>query len=208
MRKIEIAKEGLPEWATPVFVVDQDAKGVLGRMVCAYGPLNKELLISSFPSADPTRAFSLAAFKKHHSVVDAIWGYTQFLVDKRTQQTLTICAHSGLYQWLRMPFGPAPAPAEMQAYVQQRFANLRDRHNKEFVSALMDDIKVSSPTFPEHVEDMQELLKEAKKSGFEFKLTKGQFNQPEIELWGCVCGEYGRKPAVKKVSPAAPAPTR
>ena len=55
-----------------MFVVDQDAKGLLGRMVCAYGPVNKELEISTFPSADPARAFDIAAFKSHHSVVDAI----------------------------------------------------------------------------------------------------------------------------------------
>ena len=38
LRKIDIQKEGLPEWSTPVFVVDQDAKGALGRLLCAYGP--------------------------------------------------------------------------------------------------------------------------------------------------------------------------
>ena len=72
LRKIDTAKDQLPEWSTPVFVVDQDAKGLLGRMVCAYGPVNKELEISTFPSADPARAFDIAAFKSHHSVVDAI----------------------------------------------------------------------------------------------------------------------------------------
>ena len=41
LRKIEPEKgEPLPEWATPVFVVDQDAKGLLGRLVCAYGVVN------------------------------------------------------------------------------------------------------------------------------------------------------------------------
>ena len=33
MRKVDTSKEDLPEWSTPVFIVDQDAKGVLGRMV-------------------------------------------------------------------------------------------------------------------------------------------------------------------------------
>ena len=63
LRKIDTAKDQLPEWSTPVFVVDQDAKRLLGRMVCAYGPVNKELEISTFPSADPARAFDIAAFK-------------------------------------------------------------------------------------------------------------------------------------------------
>ena len=33
LRRVELEKEEkLPEWATPVFVVDQDAKGLLGRL--------------------------------------------------------------------------------------------------------------------------------------------------------------------------------
>ena len=35
LQKIDTVKEGMPEWSTPVFVVDQDAKGILGMMVCA-----------------------------------------------------------------------------------------------------------------------------------------------------------------------------
>ena len=56
MRKIDTVKEGLPEYSTPVFIVDQDAKGTLGRMVCAYGPVNKNLAVATFPSADPQKA--------------------------------------------------------------------------------------------------------------------------------------------------------
>jgi hypothetical protein len=95
-------------------------------MVCAYGPVNKELEISVFPSADPVEAFEMAAFKNHHTVVDAIWGYTQFPINKETKRMLTICTRSGLYEWQQMPFGPAPAPAEMQGYVATRFGGLRD----------------------------------------------------------------------------------
>jgi hypothetical protein len=96
LRKIDTQREPLPEWSTPVFVVDQDAKGLLGRMVCAYGPVNKELEINTFPSADPQRAFDLAAFQDHHTVVDAIWGYTQFAISEETRKMLVVCSRSGL----------------------------------------------------------------------------------------------------------------
>ena len=85
LRKIEPTKgEPLPEWATPVFVVDQDAKGLLGSLACAYGLVNAAMEQPAFPSADPQRAFDLAAGKEHHTVVDAIWGYTQFLLGQDT----------------------------------------------------------------------------------------------------------------------------
>ena len=121
LREIDPETEELPEWTTPCFVVDQDAKGLLGRLVCAYGVVNAAMELPSFPSADPVRAFAMAAGKSHHTLVDAIWGYTQFLLDDETKKLLVICTRSGLYEWLRMPFGPAPAPAEMQSHVAGRF---------------------------------------------------------------------------------------
>ena len=114
-------------WSTPVFLVDQDGKRLMGRMVCSYGAVNACMEQPSFPSADPQHAFEMAAGKNHHSVVDAIWGYTKFLLDDETKKLLVVCTESGLYEWQRMPLGPAPAPAEMQSYVATRFGDLRDR---------------------------------------------------------------------------------
>jgi len=162
--------------------------------VCAYGVVNAAMELPTFPSADPQRAFDLAAGRKHHTVVDAIWGYTQFLLDSETRKLLVICTRSGLYEWTRMPFGPAPAPAEMQSYVASSFGRLRNPHGEEFVSPCMDDIKVSSRTFEEHVRDVCQVCDEARVDGFEFKLAKGQFNQPEIVFWGCIVDALGRRP--------------
>ena len=209
LRKIDVTKEPLPEWSTPVFVVDQDAKGLLGRMVCAYGPVNKELEISTFPSADPARAFEIAAFKTHHTVVDAIWGYTQFHISPETRKMLVICSRSGLYEWTRMPFGPAPAPAEMQSFVATRFGSLRNDQGAEFVVPCMDEILVSSLGAEQHIKDCRVLCREAAKDHFEFKCVKGQYNQPEIEFWGCICDGQGRRAQPKKVEQLAnwPEPT-
>ena len=63
----------------------------------------------------------------------------------------------------------------------------------------MDDLKLSSATFAEHIEDVNQLNREARKEGFEFKLKKGQFNQAEIEFWGCILSGEGRRPQPQKV---------
>jgi len=199
IRKIDTDKEPLPMWSTPVFIVDQDGKGLMGRMVCSYGTVNSCLEQPTFPSADPQRAFEMAAGKSHHSVVDAIWGYTQFLLDEETRKLLVVCTESGLYEWLRMPFGPAPAPAEMQSYVATRFGDLRDRDGQKFVSPCMDDLKVSSVDFEKHIDDMIRLCKRASKSNMEFKLEKGQFNRAWIKFWGKILDGVGQRLDPKKV---------
>ena len=63
----------------------------------------------------------------------------------------------------------------------------------------MDDIKVSSKDFHEHIEDCKTLMERASESGFEFKLMKGQYNQAEIVLWGSICSGTGRRPMPGKV---------
>ena len=63
----------------------------------------------------------------------------------------------------------------------------------------MDDPTISSASFEKHVQHVKMVLEEASKVGFEFKLTKGQFNQPEVEVWGCICDKTGRRPKPKQV---------
>ena len=92
-----------------------------------------------------------------------------------------------------MPFGPAPAAAEMQSSVAGQFGTLRNRHGQEFVSPSVDDLKVSSRTFDERVEELGVLCAKARTMGFEFKLKKGQFNQLSLEFWGCILDGVGRR---------------
>ena len=67
------------------------------------------------------------------------------------------------------------------------------------MSPCMDDIKISSETFEEHLEEVNLVNETARGDGFEFKLKKGQFNQESIEFWGCVVDGDGRWPQEKKV---------
>ena len=71
-----------------------------------------------------------------------------------------------------MPFGPAPAPAEMQGYVATKFGMMTDKRGEEFCTPCMDDVKISSKTFEEHCEHMTLLCQAAAKEGFEFRLKR------------------------------------
>jgi len=67
----------------------------------------------------------------------------------------------------------------------------------------MDDLKVSSKTLREHIEHVEILCQHAASKGLEFKMKKGQLNQHEIELWGCICDGEGRHAQPKKVKQLA-----
>ena len=63
----------------------------------------------------------------------------------------------------------------------------------------MDDLSVSSIDFDTHIKLMVQLNEVAQREGFEFKLSKGQFNQEQIELWGLICDHLGLRVAKKKL---------
>ena len=63
----------------------------------------------------------------------------------------------------------------------------------------MGDLTISSDSFEKHVQHVRMVLEEAAKVGFEFKLRKGQFNQPEVEVWGFICDETGWRPKPKQL---------
>ena len=44
----------------------------------------------------------------------------------------------------------------------------------------MDDIKISSDNFQEHIEEVNILNEEARGDGFEFKFKKGQLTSPQL----------------------------
>ena len=158
---IETAKDGLPDFSTLTFVVDEGSKGMLGRMVCVYGAVNKQLKVATFPGADHQRTFEFAG-KDHHTLVDAIWGCAQFLLGYKTRKVLIACMKAGLYEWLRMRFGPAPAPAHMQSCVAKEFGELSSSAtNEPFCTVLMRDLTCSSVDFQTHVGDVSCLCTKA-----------------------------------------------
>jgi len=87
----------------------------------------------------------------------------------------------------------------MQSYVARKFGSLVDEHGVKICVPLMDDLTVSSPTFEKHVQDVNQVLGAAAQDGFEFKLTKGQFNQEVVVIWGCVCDRHGKRPQEKQI---------
>ena len=114
-------------------------------MVNACGKMSKQIQTATCPPANVEEALEIARGKRHHLVIDAIWGYAQFFFDSESSKILTLCHESGLYEWLRMPFGPASAPAMMQTYVHMRSGSLVDEETGEpFCSPLMDDIMATT----------------------------------------------------------------
>ena len=96
--------------------------------------------------------------KTYFSTFDLLKAYWQIPVHKDTQEYLAFITPDGLYEWLRMPFGIAGAPATQQRMMDSLLAGMK------WISALayLDDIVVCSKKFEEHLSHLEALFKRCK----------------------------------------------
>jgi hypothetical protein len=63
------------DWATRAFVVDSPGKGILGRLVCTFVPLNNMTVKSAWPIPSVNHIFAIMAGSVMFSTMDAVDGF-------------------------------------------------------------------------------------------------------------------------------------
>ena len=129
--------------------------------------------------------------------------YLQLPLDTASKQYVTINTHRGLFQYNRLPFGVASAPAIFQRHMEVLLQGL------DGVSVYLDDILVAGRTLDEHLSRLAEVLKRLEDSGMRLNKQKCLFLCSSIEYLGHVVDEVGIHPTEEKVKAIkeAPAPT-
>lgn len=140
---------------------------------------------------------------KYFSKLDIQNAYLQLPLDSASKQYLTINTHRGLFQYNRLPFGVASAPAIFQRHMEVLLQGL------DGVSVYLDDILVAGRTFDEHLHRLSEVLERLQKAGMHLNKQKCFFLRSSVEYLGHVVDEEGIHPTEENVRAIkeAPAPT-
>ena len=93
--------------------------------------------------------------KTYFSTFDLLKAYWQIPVHKNTRKYLAFITPDGLYEWLRMPFGIAGAPAVQQRMRDTLLAGMKWTS----APAYLDDVVKYSKTFQEHLCHLEALFK-------------------------------------------------
>ena len=186
-------------WAAPVVVVP---KGDGCIRVCGdyKVTVNPVLVVDKYPLPKPDDLMAQLAGGQKFSKLDLSQAYQQIRLDDDSRKFVTINTHLGLFQYTRVPFGIASAPALFQKTMDTLLQGVPN------TLCYLDDILITGKTDAEHLQNLEEVLKRLQHHGLRVKPTKCRFMQSSVEYLGHCIDASGVHPTSQKVEAILNAP--
>ena len=138
-----IEKVSYSDWATPIVPVPKSDGSI--RLCGDFKvTLNPVLQVDQHPIPEPEDLLTALAGGKSFSKLDLSQAYQQMLLEPEDRKYTTINTHQGLYQYTRLPFGIASAPAIFQQTMEKILQGIPR------VVCYIDDVLVTGKDHHEH----------------------------------------------------------
>ena len=200
----QLEKEGVlektpySEWAAPVVAVPKRDGRI--RLCGDYKvTVNPQLDVDQYPLPRPDDIFGSLSGGKKFSTLDLSHAYNQLLLDEESRKYVTINTFKGLYQYSRLPFGIASAPAIFQRTMDSILQGIRG------VACYINDI-ITGKSDEEHLEHLEEVLQRLLRHGVHAKWAKCRFLQPSMNFLGCQVDAEGIHATADKLQAIVQAP--
>ena len=184
LEKAGIIERSISPWASPVVIVPKKSapgKPPRRRMCVNYRRINK--LQPEVTNADGgKRCISLIPLPKIDEFYAKLKGYKVFssldlrsgyyhisLTESAKPKSAFVLSSLGKYQFNRVPFGLAQAPAYFQKLINDVLRGCN------FAMGYLDDIIIYSKSEKEHLEHLEEIFIRLKAAGLKLKLEKMLF---------------------------------
>ena len=187
------------EWAAPIVTVPKQDGQI--RICRDYKvTINPEMDVDQYPLPKPDDIFATVAGGKLFTTLDLSHAYNQLLLDEEAHKFVTINTHKGLYQYTRLPFGIASAPAVFQHVMDTILQGI------EGVACYIDDIIITGKTDKDHLARLEEVLKRLLRHGLHVRRSKCRFLQPRVIFLGHRIDAEGIHPTDEKLKAIMQAP--
>ena len=186
-------------WAAPIVTVPK-RDGSL-RICGDYKvTINPFLQVDQYPLPKPSDLMACLTGGKRFSKMDLTSAYQQMKLDDESAKLVTINTNQGLYEFTRLPFGVASAPAVFQRAMDTVLQGI------PHCICYLDDILVTGRSDKEHLRNLEEVLSRLRKYGICLKEDKCQFLQDSVEYLGHQVDAEGVHTSPKKVEAILKAP--
>ena len=208
LEKAGIITKSISPWASPVVIVPK--KSAPGeppqrRMCVDFRRLNKQLpevknmsggkgRISLVPLPKIDELYAKLQAYKVFSTLDLRLGYYHIgLSDSAKPKTAFVVSGMGKFEFNRVPFGLAQAPAYFQRLINEVLTDCN------FAMGYLDDIIIFSKTKEEHLQHLEEIFEWLQKAGLKLKLQKCSFFKKHIQYLGHLISDEGIQPLPEKL---------
>ena len=128
----------------------------------------------------------------YFTTLDLQAGYHHIPLDKQSIPKTAFNSPFGKYEYIKVPFGLAQAPA----YFQELMTDILKYFN--FAIAYLDDIIIFSRTPQEHLSHIRQVFEKLKSANLSMKNSKCNFFSKEIQYPGHVLSATGIRPLPSK----------
>ena len=194
-----IEKVRYSDWATPVVPVPKPdgTVRVCGDFKITVNPV---LHIDQHPSPKAEDLFATLAGGKKFSKLDLSQAYQQMLLHPDDRKYTTINTHLGLFQYTRLPFGIAAAPAIFQQAMEKILQGIPK------VICYLDDVLITEQNDEEHLKTLETVFCRLEEHGVRLKKTKCEFLKTRVEYLGYCIDAEGLHKSLTKVKAVVNAP--
>ena len=160
-----LEKVSYSEWAAPIVPVPKQEGNI--RLCGDYKvTINPQLEVDQYPLPKPDNIFATLSGGKWFSKIDLKHAYQQIQLAESSKPLVTINTHRGLYQYTRLPFGVASAPALFQKVMDTVLQGLPK------VICYLDGILITASSCQEHLENVQRVLQWLEQYGIRARKSK------------------------------------
>jgi hypothetical protein len=193
MLKNGIIEPSASPWSSPVVLVKKKDGSV--RFCVDYRKLNSVTKRDVYPLPRIDDAIDALAGAQYFSTLDLLSGYWQIEMDPNDKEKTAFCTPGGLYQFKRMPFGLANAPATFQRLMDKVLRAVKYR----MALVYLDDIIIYSPDFKTHMQHLEEVLTTIQSAGLRLKAKKCTFAAQDVVYLGHRIAAGGISPDPEKI---------
>lgn len=190
----DIVQESVSNYASPILIVKK--KNGESRLCVDYRALNNKTIKDKYPLPLIDDQISNLSGNNFFTTLDLASGYYQIPMSEESRHITAFVTPDGHYEFKRMPFGLANAPAVFQKMINR----LLGQRRFDSVLAYMDDLLIPSATIDQGFQKLEEILKLIQDAGLTLKLSKCRFFDREIEYLGYEVSADGIRPSQRKIA--------